>query len=138
MANECTLVFETSVPIPMTCADGTGIEKGALLKLTDPATVIINSGANDKVFGIAAEEKIASNGKTKIGVYTSGIFKGTCAAAVTVGNALAISATANKLQHAVAASVGSATVGIALETTGGADETFLFELKPACNNTAYA
>jgi hypothetical protein len=35
MTQECTLVFETEKPIPMTCADGTGIEKGAILKLTD-------------------------------------------------------------------------------------------------------
>ena len=129
MTSETTLVFEISPPIPVTVADGTGIEKGAILKLTDPFTGIINSGANDRIIGIAAEEKIANDGKTKIGVYIDGIFKGVSAAAITVGNTLAVSATVNKLQTAVAATVGSSTVGISLETTGGADETFLFKLR---------
>ena len=69
MADECTLVFETGLPIPFTCADGTGIEKGAVLLLTDPMTVATTTGDNDEVAGIAAEEKIADDGKTTIPVY---------------------------------------------------------------------
>ena len=44
MANEAQLYFETAQAIPFTVADGTGIEKGALLKLEDPMTAIIHSG----------------------------------------------------------------------------------------------
>ena len=138
MANEATLVYETELPIPFTVANATGIEKGAILKLTDPMTAIINSGAEDAIAGIAAEEKIASDGKTTLGVYRRGIFKVTTAAAVTAGNALSISATVNKVQHATKTSVGCKTIGIALETAGGADETILMELNPGCNNTAYS
>ena len=75
MANEAVLVFETERPIPFTCADGVTIEKGCLLKLSDPFTVAATSADNDVFIGIAAEEKIASDGKTKIGVYLRGIFK---------------------------------------------------------------
>jgi hypothetical protein len=78
MANEAVLVFEVSKPIPMTCADGAGIEKGALLVLSDPMTVATSSADNQIFGGIAAEEKIASDGKTKIGVYqpySGNIFK---------------------------------------------------------------
>src|SRR4030042_2303564 len=75
MANEAVLVFELEPPVPFTCADSTGIEKGCLLKLTDPFTVAATSADNDVFIGIAAEEKIASDGKTKIGVYLRGIFK---------------------------------------------------------------
>ena len=75
MANEATLWMELDPPIPFTCADGAGIEKGTVLQLTDPYTVSATSGDNQVVIGIAAEEKIANDGRTKIGVYVRGIFK---------------------------------------------------------------
>jgi hypothetical protein len=139
MANEATLMWETEIPIPFTVADGTGIEKGSLLKLTDPATAIIHSGDEDAIVGIAAEEKIASDGRTKIGVYMGGIFKMTTSAAVTVGTAVAASGTVNKVKAADATCVGSKIVGIALETSGGDAETILVKLCPGmANNNAYA
>jgi len=57
MANEAVLVFEVSKPVPMTCADGATIEKGALLTLIDPFTVATSSADNQVFVGIAAEEK---------------------------------------------------------------------------------
>lgn len=75
MANEAVLVYEMDAPIPFTCADGTGIEKGTLLTITDPMTVAATSADNATFIGVAAEEKIANDGKTKIGVYLRGIFK---------------------------------------------------------------
>lgn len=75
MANEATLIFETHLPIPMTCANGAGIEKGAALKLSDPITVALADTDQDLAGGIAATEKIANDGKIKIGVYRGGIFK---------------------------------------------------------------
>jgi len=58
MANETTLMVETELPVMFKCADGTGIEKGSILKLTESMTAIITSGQGDMVAGIAAEEKI--------------------------------------------------------------------------------
>jgi len=131
MALECTLVFETDKPIPMTCADATGIEKGAILEISDPFTVATTNGDTDPIVGIAAEEKIANDGKVKIGVYLRGIFKGTAGAAgVTVGKGLitdTATGTANELVDADAGSVN--LVGRALETATDR-ETFLFELNP--------
>ena len=131
MANEATLVFETSVPIPFTCADGTGIEKGTFLTLSDPMTVAATgANANDIVIGIAAEEKIANDGKTKISVYTGGVFKVLAGGAVTVGD--------NVESHSVAQEVVTATqtanatanlMGKALETAADTD-TFLMLLNP--------
>lgn len=139
MANEATLIFETEVPIPFTVADGTGIEKGSLLKLTDPMTAIIHSGDEDMVCGIASEEKIASDGRTKLGVYMGGIFKMTTSAAVAIGQAVAPSATANKVKPADATCVGAKIVGIALEASGGDNETILVKVAPGLvNNNAYA
>ena len=129
MANEAVLIFETGTPIPFTVANGTGIEKGAILKMTDPMTAIINSGIDDLPAGIAAEEKIASDGKTKLGVYREGIFKVVCSGSVSVGDALAISATANVVYSAPVATAGKLRLGTALETaTDG--ESLLMELKP--------
>jgi hypothetical protein len=75
MANALAiLILETELPIAMTCADATGIEKGQCLKISDPFTVAATAAANDAFGGIAAEEKIANDGKTKIAVYRKGIF----------------------------------------------------------------
>jgi len=130
MANEAVLIHETGLPIPFTCADGTGIEKGAILKLTDPMTVIINSGANDVCAGIAAEEKIANDGKTKIGVYREGIFRVLAGGAVTVGDKVEIHSVVNEVVTATLTAGATANiVGEALETAADTD-TFLIELKP--------
>jgi len=131
MANETTLVFETEPPIPMTCADGAGIEKGAILKMGDLMTVALADGDGDVVAGIAAEEKIASDGKVKIGVYRGGIFKGFAGTGgVTVGLAIDTDAAISNSNELANAPVTTGNyVGIAFETATSA-ESFLFELRP--------
>ena len=49
MANEATLIVETELPINFTVANATGIEKGALLKITDPMTAALSDGAADRI-----------------------------------------------------------------------------------------
>lgn len=129
MADEHICVFETDLPIPFTCSDSTGIEKGSILKLADPMTVSAAAAFNDIVGGIAAEEKIASNGKVKIGVYRCGIFKAKASGSITAGDSIVISGpTANNLVETAAVNAEH-MLGIALETvTTG--ETILYELKP--------
>jgi hypothetical protein len=131
MALETTLVYETSIPVAYTCADGTGIEKGAVLMLSDPNTVATATGDTNPVAGIAAEEKIASNGKVKIAVYRSGIFKGYAGAAgVTAGMAIITDVATGTANELVVADVNSEhIVGRALETATDT-ESFLFELNP--------
>jgi len=131
MALETTLVFETSAPVPFTCADGTGIEKGAILKIADLNTVSVAGTDNDAVIGIAAEEKIASDGKTKIGVYLSGIFKGTAGVAgCTAGDYLIIdSSTGDDNEIVVADATSKYILRQALETATDL-QTFLFRLAP--------
>lgn len=132
MAKEAVLILETELPIGMTCANATAIPKGTLLKMTDPFTAIISDGDADTCAGIAKEEKIASDGKTKVAVYRHGIFRGFAGAAgVTVGLAIttdqATGGVDNELVNAGAAD--ESVWGIALETaTDG--ESFLFELNP--------
>jgi hypothetical protein len=140
MTQECTLVFETEKPIPMTCADNTGIEKGAILKLTDPFTVALAAGDADLVAGIAAEEKIANDGKVKIGVYRHGIFRGTAGGTCTVGMSLMTyngTGDDNDIIDATNAGVATKTLGTALETAAN-NETVLFELNPGVNTNVLA
>ena len=129
MANETTLMVETELPINFKCADATGIAKGAILKLTESMTAIITSGQGDMVAGIAAEEKIANDGKVTIKVYMGGIFKGTAGAAVAIGIGLMTDATANKLETTTG-KTGAAQLGYALEAPSGDNQTFMLRLNP--------
>jgi len=127
MANEAVLVYEMDVPIPFTCADGTGIEKGSLLKLSDPMTVALADGAGDIIAGIAAEEKVANDGKTKIGVYMRGIFKMLADGSVTVGaGVIADGTNPNEFITATAAADAAAVFGIALETVSDGETGLVY------------
>ncbi len=131
MALETTIDTELEPAVGFTCADGATIEKGSLLILTDPMTVAVTTGDDDKIIGIAAEEKISGNGNTEIGVYLRGVFRGFAGAAgVTVGRAI-ISDTgtgaANELVVGDANSEG--IVGTALETATDT-QSFKFLLNP--------
>ncbi|MFW6172484.1 MAG: capsid cement protein [Elusimicrobiota bacterium] len=127
-----TLVIETEPPIPMICEDGTGIEKGTLLKLEDAYKVSASTGDEDTIAGVAAEEKIADDGKTKIAVYREGIFKAVAGGNCTAGKALASysgSGDENDVIDGTSTTLHSKALGIALETaTDG--ETLLVELCP--------
>lgn len=125
MANEAVLVYETQVAIPFTCADGTGIEKGTAVTLSDPMTVAACTDSTSAQGGITKAEKIASDGRTSVAVYKGGIFKVTASGSITVGNAIAF-----QDNYACACAVNHEHVaGVALETaTDG--EKFLIELKP--------
>jgi len=86
MANaQAVLIYELSKAVPFTVADGASIEKGDFLQLGDNMTVSLTSAADEKVIGIAAEEKVANDGKTKIAVYLSGIFRVEAGSTCTVG-----------------------------------------------------
>ena len=131
MASETTLIYELEPPIPFTVADNTGIEKGAILMLTDPMTASLATGDDDMVAGIAAEEKIANDGKTKLAVYRRGIFKGLAGAAgIAAGKAIGTWATTGATNELHLCGAGHDNqLGHSLETAGDT-ETFLFELMP--------
>ena len=137
MANEAVLLREVELPISFTVADNTGIEKGTLLKMTDPNTASANAAHSGIVAGIAAQEKIADNGQTKLAVYQGGDFKVLLSGSATVGDALAMASAANSvysLDHDANAALvvnlsGNVVFGIAKET-GTTGETIRVELKP--------
>ena len=76
MADEAVIVEllgDEGDVIQFNVADGTGIAKGAILQLTDNRTAAA-SAADKVVAGIAATEKVASDGQITLGCYTNGIF----------------------------------------------------------------
>lgn len=131
MANEATLVTQTSIPINFTVADGVTIEKGTVLKMADPMTASASSALRDTFAGIAAAEKIASDGVTKLAVYRRGIFKMYLSGSATIGDPLITSETANHVYSALGSAYvsGSRILGCALET-GTSGETILVEVNP--------
>lgn len=135
MANEAVLVVEYEPPVQFTVANATGIEKGALLKMTDPMTASLSDGTEDIMAGIAAEEKVANDGRTKLAVYRRGIFKVLAGTTITVGDAV-MSGAGTLANEVHTCGVNAEDVlGIALETAADGD-TFLMELGPRTNNLA--
>jgi hypothetical protein len=127
MANEAVLVTELEPPINFTVADGTGIEKGALLKLADPMTASAADGDTDIIAGIAASEKIANDGTTKLGVYRRGIFKMICSGAIICGSA--VTSVATYTNHVIAAPIttsGACAIGHILETAANTETAYVY------------
>jgi len=131
MANEAVLRKATGIPVDRVVANATGIEKGAILKSTDPDTAIITSAANDVVAGIAAQEKIASDGVTKLAVYEEGDFIVYLSGSCTVGDALVTDASINFVKTAPDARTLSQTniIGFSKET-GTTGQTIVMRLAP--------
>ena len=128
MANEAVIISLTGQPkgrpISFTVADSHAVEKGALMGLFDPMTCSGTLLADKGVAfaGIAATEKVASDGQVKLGLWTEGIFDLVADAdGITVGHTAALSGT-NQVFTAVAGSLlDGKVVGRALET-GSASE----------------
>ena len=133
MANEHVLMTQKTLPISMTCADGTGIEKGAVLKMSDPNTAAASTAAQDYVAGIAYTEKIANNGMTSISVLTGpgDELKAIASGSIALGDPLAtaIGPTSNYLASVKAGSTvsGSTIIGYSKEAAS-AEETFKYVL----------
>lgn len=124
MANEAILRVRLDHPIDMTVADGAGIEKGTVCKLGDPLTAEATGDASGDIFaGIAAREKVANDGRTRLSMFRRGIFDMTVNVSdgVTMGTWVASSG-ANLIRDATEAEVHAGKgIGIALET-GSASE----------------
>lgn len=134
MANEATLKLKMSDPIDFTVADGTGIEKGTICRITDPRTASASTADGESFAGVAAREKIANDGRTRLALHIEGIFDMTTVAspaAITAGDPVKIGG-ANLIDAADDDTVeGMAEViGYALETvTATVQETIEVRLK---------
>lgn len=120
MANEAIKFYDESsgdgsVVQDYTVADGVGISKGALLKITDGRTAVLSDGAGDVLAGIAKRDKVASDGRTKLSVYKKGYFQMTASGAVTVGDTVQSAGDSNKIETNASAT-GAKALGYAEET----------------------
>ena len=111
-------------PISFTVSDSVGIEKGATMKMTDPRTAAQSDGAGDIIAGIAASEKVANDGNTKLAVLRNCVvdLKVESGKAATLGTYVRTAATANQIEAST--TLDSETgkgLGVALET-GSASE----------------
>lgn len=136
MANEHTLMVETHVPESFTVADGTGIERGALCKLTDPNTAILSDGDEDICAGVAATEKIASDGVTSLGFYRRGVFKAKACGSIAIGDALITNSSSGGSNTLSAAGVNAENIVGTSRETATEGQTFLYELNPKTINVA--
>ena len=124
MANEATQVEGPYEAHDFTVADGAAIPIGTLCALSDPRTCALSSGA-DVFAGVAATEKVASNGVTNLGLWNTGTFVMTAVAGTTIaiGDTVSLSG-ANLIKLATEAEVvlgqvvGKAQEAIAASTTG--------------------
>jgi len=131
MANEAVII---SLPrglnsVRRTVADGTGIEKGTILALTDPNTAAADAGTG--VFGgIAATEKVISDGSTTLGCWMSGLFDlAALGPAITVGDQVCSSG-ANYIREATEAEVQAGKwIGHAEETSSAGTEVIRVRLR---------
>lgn len=118
MVNEATLVYRKGNPVDYIVADGTAITKGALLKMTDPMTAIASTTEAAACAGIAARDKVASDGHIRLAVYNSGTFRMTACGAIVVGNAVMAAGVDNLVKQAPPAftACGAVVLGYAKET----------------------
>lgn len=104
MADEAVIIelYNGGRPISYIVADGAAIAKGTLMQLSADRTISAHSGADQPIAGIAAAEKVISDGSTTLSVWTDGIFDITAAAAgvTALGATCACSATANMITAA--------------------------------------
>jgi hypothetical protein len=139
MANEAVIIELTNGgnPIMMTCAAGTAITKGTLLKLTDNRTVAAAAGGTsngDPFGGIAAADKVAADLSTEISVWTTGIFDLLAAsgAAITAGQLVRTSGANNYITGVLASGAefqtmlsGGCFMGRALESTAAGTQEII-------------
>ncbi len=129
MANETSQVEGPYEVHDFTVSESVLIEKFTVCKLSDPRTAAASSAA-DVFAGIAATEKVASNGKTELGLWTTGthLFT-TIGPAITAGTMVSLSG-ANLIKAATAAEIlTGAGFGKILQTSTAGDGQAQKEVK---------
>jgi hypothetical protein len=128
MTNEAVLVQERSLPISYKCSSTTGIEKGAILKNTDPMTASLSDGDNDIVAGIAQSEVLSTN-SGYVPVYRDGIFRVKLSGSVDAGDPVMTAAGTDSNTVVKATTNAENILGIMLED-GTDGQSKLMELRP--------
>lgn len=134
MTNEAVLKIETHIPINYTCSTPVTIEKGAIVKNTDPMTAVLSDGENDIVAGIVQSEKLAADTTMdSVAVFRGGVFRVNVCGSVSMGDAVVTGARTNSVRAAAANEKN--ILGIMLES-GSDDNSKLMELRPTTMNVS--
>lgn len=119
MADEAVIVelFNGGRGIRYTVEDATAIPKGSLLELDADRRVIVATNANAGFVGIAAFEKVASDGSLQVTAWTDGIFDILSDSGTDVrGTVMVLSAATNTVETGAAADLlNGSVVGYYLE-----------------------
>ncbi len=128
MVKEAVPIFPPEKTYQYTVADGTGISEGAILKLTDPRTAVLNDGLANPMAGIAAADKQVNDGAITIGVHKKGPFKVFACGAILLGDRVVGAASpANHVSTAAKHISGAQVLGYAEELVADG-ETFALRL----------
>ena len=128
MADEAVLKIETHIPINFTCSTDVTIEKGAIVKMTNPMTAILADADNSIVAGIVQSEKLAAEtAQNSVAVFRGGVFRVTLSGTVTAGDSVKISGVTNRVAKAIINNEN--IIGVMLED-GTDSQTKLMELRP--------
>lgn len=100
MADEAVLKNRDSDIRYVTIADGTAITKGALMTLSaDPDTAISHTPPDSGIpIGVAVEDKVASDGQTRIGIRVRGDVQMTANGTIGLGGLVIPSLVANRVK----------------------------------------
>lgn len=135
MVNEASLNERHSDPVAFEVNDGTGIEKGAVLKQLDARKAALSDGQHDIVAGIAATEKIANDGRTALGVFRNGVFTLVASGAINHGELVGTQSGSNNYIKSIDGNnlSGAKGLGVALETSADG-ENVQIEVNPRTSN----
>lgn len=122
MANEAVCLETPTKFARYTIADGTGIAKGTILKISADPNTAEASAAADIFAGIAIEEKVANDGITEISAALDGVWDiKDAGAGITLGGICSLNG-ANLIKQATEAEmVTGAAFGKVLETAAAAE-----------------
>jgi len=122
MANEAVCLETPTKFARYTIADGTGIAKGTILKISADPNTAAASAAADIFAGIAIEEKVANDGITEISAALDGVWDiKDAGAGITLGGICSLNG-ANLIKQATEAEmVTGAAFGKVLETAAAAE-----------------
>ena len=110
-------------PVRYSVDEATAVPKGTIMKITDARLAAATTGIDEPIAGIAASEKVASDGSTTLALYTNGIFDIVNATGAATCGAVQAPNGINTCCDADAGDlIQNSTIGYALET-GGTPET---------------
>jgi len=120
MTNEAVLVLRTADPIDWIVGNTHPVPKGTVMMISGSSnigrTAISGQGVAPAFAGIAHREKIANDGRTRLGLFRDGIFRMKFSGTAVAGEAVVISGCNTVGAWRGSASYSGSHVGIALET----------------------